>query len=54
MVQDAIGVNGHDPIGELAQVPDVLVSHIVGGFPLFSVSRLVNAQHECSAPKRLA
>lgn len=46
MIQEAIGVDRHDPIGELVQVPNVLVSHVICGFPLFSVARLVDAQHE--------
>jgi hypothetical protein len=46
VIQDAIGIDGHHAIGQLADVPNVLVSHVIRGFPLFSVARLVNTQHE--------
>jgi hypothetical protein len=53
LIQDAIGVDRHDAILELAQVPDVLMGHVIGGLAFFAVARLVNAQDERPASERL-
>jgi len=46
VIQDAIGVDRHDAIGQLTQIPNVLVGHVIRGFAFLAVARLINAQHE--------
>src|SRR5512142_484240 len=46
LIQDAIGIDGHDAILELAQIANVLMGHVIGAVAFLAVTRLIDAQHE--------
>ena len=53
MIQDAIGVDRDDAIGELAYIPNGVMGHLLRGFAFLAVACLINAQHERPASKGL-
>jgi len=54
VLEDAVGVNGDNAIGQLAQVPNVLMSHIVGHLPFLAIPCFINTEHERPSTQSLA
>ena len=46
LIQDAIGVDGHNAILELTQIANLLMGHVIGGVAFLAVTRLINAPEE--------